>query len=176
MCACGRERLHVLVSVWVSVWALAEGRVSSNLGQTRDGKVNAAVKLKDRDAHAQMRKRDKDVEKHAYGQTERRAHKRRYLWETRLMWKGQNSHGIHRCTPPTCAAFISVCASACVWRRVRVCVLAEAIVSLCFLGAVWYSSWEGKRQCSREAKSEKEGGEQSKWMRKRAGRIECEFP
>lgn len=122
MCACGRERLHVLVSVCVSVWVLAEGCVSSNLGQTRDGKVNAAVKLKDRDAHAQMRKRDQDVEKHTYGQTERRAHKRRYLWETRLMWKGQNSHGIHRCTPPTCAAFISVCASVCVCGGVRGCV------------------------------------------------------
>lgn len=43
----------VLVSVCVSVWSVAEGGVSSNLGQTRDGKVNSAVKHRDRDTHVQ---------------------------------------------------------------------------------------------------------------------------
>lgn len=69
------------VSVSVSVWSVAEGGVSSNLGHSRDGKVNSAVQhreIKTQNTHGM--------------DTYRQAHKRRYLWETMLMWKGQDPH------------------------------------------------------------------------------------
>ncbi len=55
ICVC--VSLCVLLSVCVSVWSVAEGGVSSNLGQSRDGKVNSAVKHRERHTytHAQYR-------------------------------------------------------------------------------------------------------------------------
>lgn len=70
--------LCVLVSVCVSVWSVAEGGVSSNLGQSRDGKVNSAVKHREIETHTH----DMDRDKHTYRHTEKQAHKRRFLWET----------------------------------------------------------------------------------------------
>jgi len=71
--------VYVLVSVCVSVWYEAEGSVSSNLGQTTDGKVSLVVKLRDRDTRAPTHLCDKDTEKHIYRHMEKESHKRRYL-------------------------------------------------------------------------------------------------
>lgn len=60
LCVC----VCVLVSVCVSVWSVAEGSVSSNLGQTRDGKVNSAVKHRDRDTDTQTHTYDIETDKH----------------------------------------------------------------------------------------------------------------
>lgn len=65
ICACPLSVcVCVLVSVCVSVWSVAEGSVSSNLGQTRDGKVNSAVKHRDRDIDTQTHTYDIETDKH----------------------------------------------------------------------------------------------------------------
>ena len=78
VCVC--VLLCVLVSVCVSVWSVAEGGVSSNLGQSRDGKVNSAVKHREIETHTYTQTHT--IDKYTYRHIEKQAHKRRYLWET----------------------------------------------------------------------------------------------
>lgn len=56
VCVCLGLTLCELVSVCVSVWSVAEGGVSSNLGQSRDGKVNSAVEHRDMETHTHTHK------------------------------------------------------------------------------------------------------------------------
>lgn len=84
------------------------------------------------------------------------------------MWKGQHSHwgfaGV--CHPPVCL-WMEVWSFVCVWVLAHTRVKAKR-VPLCAFGALWYSSWEAKRQCNSEARRERErmgeGASQESWV------------
>lgn len=123
LCVC------VCTSVCISVWTIAEGGVSSNLGQSRDGKVNTAVEHRATDTHTHTH--NIDSVKHTYRHWKASTHRKRYdVKRSRFTLR------ICRCVPLTCMS---------VYGGTILCVQSESSERYFVLfGAMWYSSWEAK--------------------------------